>query len=123
MQLRVLALLLLLLCMCPVLAQGSYENCCLKYGSEPKARFKKKVVSYRIQESDGGCNIPAVISVLVVNNSLKTYVFILHLNWVSVSEPRTLSGRLFQSLGAKCENVLPPLVDFALLGTTRSPEF
>ncbi|KAI5085570.1 A-kinase anchor protein 9, partial [Silurus meridionalis] len=34
-------------------------------------------------------------------NSLKTYVFNLHLNWESVSEPRTLSGRLFQSLGAK----------------------
>ncbi len=34
--------------------------------------------------------------------------------------PRTLSGRLFQSLGAKYEKVLPPLVDFAILGTTRS---
>uniref|UniRef100_A0A8C2A4H6 PTPRF interacting protein alpha 1 n=1 Tax=Cyprinus carpio TaxID=7962 RepID=A0A8C2A4H6_CYPCA len=33
----------------------------------------------------------------------------------SVSEPRTLSGRLFQSLGAKCEKALPPLVDFAIL--------
>ncbi len=41
----------------------------------------------------------------------------------SVSEPRTLSGRLFQSLGARYEKVLPPLVDFAILGTTKSPEF
>ncbi len=40
-----------------------------------------------------------------------------------MSEPRTLSGRLFQSLGAKCENALPPLVDFAIRGTTKSPEF
>ncbi len=38
-------------------------------------------------------------------------------------EPRTLSGRLFQSLGAKYEKVLPPLVDFAIRGTTKSPEF
>ncbi len=35
------------------------------------------------------------------------------------SEPRTLSGRLFQSLGAKYEKVLPPLVDFAIRGTTK----
>ncbi len=45
------------------------------------------------------------------------------LNRESVSEPRTLSGRLFQSLGAKYEKVLPPLVDFAIRGTTKSPEF
>ncbi len=41
----------------------------------------------------------------------------------SVSEHRMLSGRLFQSLGAKCEKALPLLVDFAILGTTKSPEF
>ncbi len=40
-----------------------------------------------------------------------------------MSEHRTLSGRLFQSLGAKYEKALPPLVDFAILGTTKSPEF
>ncbi len=40
-----------------------------------------------------------------------------------VGEPRTLSGRLFQSLGAKYEKALPPLVDFGILGTTKSPEF
>ncbi len=38
-----------------------------------------------------------------------------------MSEPRTLSGGLFQCLGAKYEKVLPPLVDFAILGTTKSP--
>ncbi len=37
-----------------------------------------------------------------------------------MSEPRHLSVRLFHSLGAKYENVLPPLVDFAILGTTKS---
>ncbi len=41
------------------------------------------------------------------------------LNRERVSEPRTLSGRLFQSLGARYEQVLPPLVDFAIRGTTR----
>jgi len=45
------------------------------------------------------------------------------LNWQRESEPRTLSGRLFQRLGAKCENTLPPLVDLDILGTTESPEF
>ncbi len=47
----------------------------------------------------------------------------LNLNREDVSEHRTLSGRLFQSLGAKYEKVLPPLVDFAILGTTKSAEF
>ncbi len=50
---------------------------------------------------------------------LKRYVFNLDLNRESVSEPQTLSGRPFQSLGAKHEKVLPPLVDFAILGNTR----
>ncbi len=48
-----------------------------------------------------------------MNAWLKRCVFNLDLNRESVSEPRTLSGRLFQSLGAKYEKVLPPLVDFA----------
>ncbi len=55
-----------------------------------------------------------------MNAWLKRCVFNLDLNRESVSEPRTLSGRLFQSLGARYEKVLPPLVD---LGTTKSPEF
>ncbi len=53
-----------------------------------------------------------------MNAWLKRCVFNLDLNRESVSEPGTLSGRLFQSLGAKYEKVLPPLVDFAILGTT-----
>uniref|UniRef100_A0A672PAD8 Dihydropyrimidinase-related protein 2 n=1 Tax=Sinocyclocheilus grahami TaxID=75366 RepID=A0A672PAD8_SINGR len=43
----------------------------------------------------------------------KRCVFNLDLNRESVSEPRTLSGKLFQSLGAKYEKALPPLVDFS----------
>ncbi len=42
----------------------------------------------------------------------------LDLNRESVSEPRTLSGRLFQK-----KNLYLLLVDFAILGTTKSPEF
>ncbi len=40
-----------------------------------------------------------------------------------MSEPQTLLGRLFQSLRDKYEKVVPPLVDFAILGTTNRPEF
>ncbi len=57
-----------------------------------------------------------------INAWLKRCVFNLDLNKESVSEPWILSGRLFQSLGAKYEKVLPPLVDCAILGTTKSPE-
>jgi len=49
--------------------------------------------------------------------------FITPLNWDIKSEPRTISGRLFQSFGAKCENALPPLVDLDILGMTSSLEF
>ncbi len=57
-----------------------------------------------------------------MNAWLNRCVFNLDLNRESVSEPWTLSGRLFQSLGAKYEQVLP-LVDFVILDTTKSPEF
>ncbi len=43
-----------------------------------------------------------------MNAWLNRCVFNLDLNRESVSEPRTLSRRLFQSLGAKYEKVLPP---------------
>ncbi len=57
-----------------------------------------------------------------MNAWLKRCVFNLDLNRESVSEPRTFSGRLFHSLGARYEKVLPPFVDFAILGTTKSPD-
>ncbi len=58
-----------------------------------------------------------------MNAWLKRCVINLDSKRGSVSEPRTLSRRLFQSLGAKYEKAPPPLVDFAILGTTKSPEF
>ncbi len=50
-----------------------------------------------------------------MNAWLKRCVFNLDLNREIVSELQTLSGRLFQSLGARYYKVLPPLVDFAIL--------
>ncbi len=58
-----------------------------------------------------------------MNAWLKRCVFNLDLNRESVSEPRTLSGRLFQSLRAKYEKALPHLVYLVILGITKSPEF
>ncbi len=58
-----------------------------------------------------------------MNAWLKRCVFNLDLNKESVSEPQTLSGRLFQSLEAKYKKVLPPVVEFTILSTTKSPEF
>ncbi len=57
------------------------------------------------------------------NAWLKRCVFNLDLNWESVSEHWMLSGRLFQSLRAKYENVLPRLVDFAILVLPRVQSF
>ncbi|KAB5559304.1 hypothetical protein PHYPO_G00027520 [Pangasianodon hypophthalmus] len=61
MKLCVLCFLLLLACMYPSLAQGSYEDCCLKYSKEPKMQIKKKITGYKLQKTDGGCNMPAVV--------------------------------------------------------------
>ncbi len=54
-----------------------------------------------------------------MNTWLKRYVFNLDLNRESVSEPRMLSGRLFQSLGAKCSTSFSGL---CYRSTTKSPE-
>ncbi len=45
-----------------------------------------------------------------VNAWLKKCVFNLDLNQEIVSEPQTLSGRLFQILAAKCENAVVVVV-------------
>ncbi|KTF78788.1 hypothetical protein cypCar_00012283, partial [Cyprinus carpio] len=60
MKFQVLFLLLLLACMYPSVAQGTYENCCLKYASVKKG-IRNHIMSFRVQENDGGCNIPAVV--------------------------------------------------------------
>ncbi|RXN31909.1 C-C motif chemokine 25-like protein [Labeo rohita] len=65
MKFQILIFILLLACMYQSVAQGSYENCCLKYADiKSKKGFRRHVEGYRIQEADGGCNIRAVVFTL-----------------------------------------------------------
>ncbi|XP_028329001.1 C-C motif chemokine 25 [Gouania willdenowi] len=57
-------ILLILSGICLVLTQVSYDNCCLKYVKRLKPSTLRHAVSYRLQEIDGGCNIPAVILIM-----------------------------------------------------------
>uniref|UniRef100_A0A8P4KBD5 Chemokine (C-C motif) ligand 25a n=1 Tax=Dicentrarchus labrax TaxID=13489 RepID=A0A8P4KBD5_DICLA len=42
----------------------TYDDCCLKYVKRMSRGTQKHAVDYRLQVTDGGCNIPAVIFVM-----------------------------------------------------------
>ncbi|XP_075878018.1 C-C motif chemokine 25 [Nelusetta ayraudi] len=61
MSFNTLFALLVLLFVCLATAQVPLEDCCLSYNKGIENRVRRHAVSYRVQVTDGGCNIPAVI--------------------------------------------------------------
>ncbi|KAI1883323.1 hypothetical protein AGOR_G00244010 [Albula goreensis] len=64
MRFSALSFLLVAVCIYFVLAQGSYEDCCLRYAKSVPKRMRHMVVTYREQKTDGECNIPAIVFTL-----------------------------------------------------------
>ncbi|XP_045908511.1 C-C motif chemokine 25 [Micropterus dolomieu] len=61
MRFNTLFFLVITTCLSLVLAQGSFDDCCLKYVKKMNINSQKHAVSYTLQLTDGSCNIPAVI--------------------------------------------------------------
>ncbi|XP_066551984.1 C-C motif chemokine 25 [Amia ocellicauda] len=73
--------LLLLTCLYLSLAQGSYENCCLKYVRNVPRHLRKTVTAYRIQETDGSCNIRAIV---FIRNNGKVFCADPKIHWTNM---------------------------------------